>query len=123
MRDIIGLAIDIVKDHPNASDKRLVRRWMAKVEEDKELLAAALEHQGQHAITLARRYWARRMGKSDEARAQAQRRKQEMEARVAKSVAKMRAVIGTDKMAQLQQAFSDVMKEMKDAEQGHDQEV
>jgi hypothetical protein len=50
------LAIELVKDDPKATNSRLIRRWALRVEDDPDLLEAALTAQGDHEIVLARNY-------------------------------------------------------------------
>jgi hypothetical protein len=51
---LTDLAVEIVRDDPEASDGKLARRWAVRVQDDDELLAACLKEQGARAIAIAR---------------------------------------------------------------------
>jgi hypothetical protein len=50
------LAIGLVHDDPEATDSKLVRRWMVRVQDDDDLLEACLKEQGNRAIAIARSF-------------------------------------------------------------------
>lgn len=60
-RDITpqDLAVDIVKDEPDANDATLAARWVRQVRDDSDLLEAALATAGHHAVVVARGQWER----------------------------------------------------------------
>jgi gas vesicle protein len=56
---LTDLAIEIVRDDPETSDGKLLRRWVVKVQDDDELLEVCLKEQGSRAIAIARSFIAR----------------------------------------------------------------
>jgi hypothetical protein len=56
---LANLALKLIHDHPGASDLELVRRWVACVQGDNDLLNACLQREGNRAIAMARDFLAR----------------------------------------------------------------
>jgi hypothetical protein len=53
---LTDLAIEIVRDDPETSDPKLVRRWTVQVQDDDDLLETCLKEQGTRAIAIARSF-------------------------------------------------------------------
>lgn len=87
------LAIEIVKDDPEASDTKLRRRWVRQVEDDEDLRNDCLEAQAAHEIKIARNTVAREKTKTKAKTSGSRQRQQKITAQFEEVIVEARRTL------------------------------